>query len=152
MIILSPPKHPRKDQRSYNGGVTFDDEFRGMDIQLTPRDLLVRDSARIGSEGCGRIGDLTKIAPERYVVPLQVLIHHRDHADRKVPRDPAADLEETDPFSAAVLPVPPGQPGHIFDPVLHRTRLQLALYHIACKNIARSAVLPAGNDNRNVLL
>src|SRR3569833_274276 len=88
-----PAKHPRKDERGYDGGIAFNNKFRGMDVQLAPGNLLVRYGAGVRAEGGCGIGDLAEIAPVRNIVPFQVLVHHGHYADGKVPGDAAADLE-----------------------------------------------------------
>src|ERR1700679_1632186 len=104
-MVLSPPQHPGKDQRSNYGGVAFNNKFRRMDIQFAPGDLFVRNGSRIRSVGGSRIRDMAKIAPERNIVPFQVLVHHRYHTDGEVSGDAPSDLEKSDALTTAVLPV-----------------------------------------------
>src|ERR1700722_2635681 len=122
-MVLLPPQHPCKDQRCNDSGVAFNNKFRRMDIQFPPGDLFVRYGSRIRSVGGSRIRDLAKIAPERNIVPFQVLVHHWYDADGEVSGDAASDLEKSDALPTAILPVPAGQPAHILDPAFNSTGL-----------------------------
>src|ERR1700754_3383781 len=85
-------------------------------------------------------------------MPFQVLVHHRDNANRKITCNATPDLEKANSLSTTVLAIPAGQPGHIFDALLHSVRLQLVLDNIRCKNVACCAVFPAWYHNRDILL
>src|SRR5581483_10831619 len=52
-------KHEGRD----DGRVRLDNVLRRIDAKLAPRDLLVRDCARIRAVGCGRIADLAEVTP-----------------------------------------------------------------------------------------
>ena len=87
----------------------------------------------------------------RSTLPLKILLHHWNAANREVTRRAASDLEESDAFSGSVLLVPVHEINHCLDAVLYDVRSQLALYHVGCEDVACRAVLPSGNDDRNVL-
>src|SRR5258706_11694802 len=78
---LLPTQYPCKDQRHYDRCVAFYNELGCMDIQFTPGDLFIRNSAGIRTIGSGTIADLAEITPEWYIMPSQVLVHHRHYAD-----------------------------------------------------------------------
>ncbi len=88
--------------------------------------FFVRNGAGVGTIGGGGIRNLAEITPEGDVMPFQVLIHHGYDANREIPGYAAPDLEKPYSFSAAVLAVPAGQPGHIFDPAFDGTGFQFA--------------------------
>src|SRR5690242_8545969 len=95
----SPPQHIRKYQRRDDRRIALDDVLRRVDAELAPRDLLVRHGAGVRTVRRGRVADLAEVAPERDAGALQVLMQHRDDADREVAGDAAADLEEADRLS-----------------------------------------------------
>src|SRR5687768_5564877 len=77
-------QHPSKNQRRHDRRVTFNDELRRRRTQFSPRDLLVRNRARVTPIARGRVADLREIPPERHSRALQILMQHRHDADRKV--------------------------------------------------------------------
>src|SRR6058998_704345 len=82
---------------------------------------------------------------------FQVLVHHGNHANRKVPGNTTADLEEADTFFITVVFIIIGQPNHVFDSTFHCTRLDLTLIYIRSKDVTPGAVFPSANNNRQVL-
>src|SRR5205823_14505283 len=90
-----PAEHLGENQWCNNCCVGFNDIFRGLNAQLAPRDFLVGHSAGIRSEASRGIADLTKITPFGHG-RLNVLIKHGHDANRKVTRNPTADLKEAD--------------------------------------------------------
>ncbi len=114
---------------------------------FAPGDFFVGYGTGIRSVGGGGIGNLAEIAPEWHVVPFQVLVHHRYHADGKVARDAAADLEKAHPFTAAVFAVPVRQPHHVLDAAFYGRGLQFAFDDVVGEDVARGAVFPTGNHD-----
>src|SRR5436309_3465102 len=87
-------EQPGEHEGRHDGGVGLDDELRRVDGELAPRDLLVRHGAGVAAVARRRVADLAEVAPQRHAGPLEILVQHRHDADRKVPGDAAADLEE----------------------------------------------------------
>src|SRR5690606_17127024 len=149
---LSAREHAREHERRHDRRVALDDEARRVRAELAPRDLLVRDGAGVRAVARRRVRDLAEVGPQRRR-PLQVLLEHRNDADREVARDAAADLEESDPGLVAVGRVPVGEPGHVLDPRLDGVRaLDVTFEHVRGEDVAGGRVLPAGDDHRQVLL
>ena len=94
-----PAQQISKYQRSHDGGIAFHNEFRRMNIELASGYLFIRHGATVRAVRCGAVADLAEVTPERYVMPLKVLIHHGHHAYREVAGDTAAYLEETYAFA-----------------------------------------------------
>src|SRR5690606_5967409 len=128
----------------------FYNEFRCVNIQFTPGNFFVGNSAAVRTVRSSAVADLAEITPERNIMPLQVLVHHGYHANRKVPGNTAAYLEEAYAFPRRIITVPFSKPDHIFDPAFYGRGLQFAFYDIARKNIPRGAVFPARANNRQV--
>src|SRR5690606_7399855 len=91
-----PIQYLREDERCDDRCVAFDDVVGRVDAQLAPRDLLVGHGARVRAVARRRVADLAEVAPQRHAFAAQVLMQHRDDADREVAGDAAADLEEAD--------------------------------------------------------
>src|ERR1700733_10726360 len=106
IIVFLPSQYPTKNERGENRGIAFNNIFRSMNIQLTPGDLFVWHGSRIRTIGSGRIRYLAKITPERNVMPLEILVHHRHHADWKIACNSSSDLKKSHALSAGILPVP----------------------------------------------
>src|SRR5574344_959366 len=85
-------------------------------------------------------------------LPLKVLLHHRNAADREVTSCTTTNLEETDTFTSRILLVPINQEHHGLDTILHDICFQFTPDNVCSENIACSAILKCRNDNRNVLL
>src|SRR5205823_13540328 len=96
MTKQSPAKNFGENQRRNNGGVRYDDNARRVCAKFAQSNIFVRHRAGIRTVARGRIADLAEVTPLRYNLADDVLIQHRNHANRKVARDAAADLEKTD--------------------------------------------------------
>jgi len=70
--------------------------LRCVNAELAPGDLFIGYGTGVTSVASGRVADLAEVAPERDLGTLKILMEHRNDADRKVTRDSAANLEESD--------------------------------------------------------
>src|SRR5215216_4227770 len=95
-IASLPPQNISKHQRRNDRCIRLDDVLRCLCFELAPGDLFIRDGTGVRAVRCCRIGDLTEVTPDGNALALQILMKHRDDADRKIPGDAAADLEEAD--------------------------------------------------------
>jgi hypothetical protein len=93
--IALPAQHPGKDQRCHDCSIALYYELRGMNIEFAPSDLFIRNRAGVGSVRSGRITDLAEITPERNIMPLQVLVHHRHHTNWEIACDTTSNLKES---------------------------------------------------------
>src|SRR5688572_30172353 len=89
-----PAENVREHERRNDRRVALDHVTGRIDSQLAPGDLLVRHRAGVRAVARRRIADLAKVAPQRNVGALQILMKHRHDADRKIAGNAAADLEE----------------------------------------------------------
>src|SRR5207302_8897401 len=110
-----PAEDLREHQRRHDGCVGFNDIFRGLNAQFAPGDFLVGHSAGIRSEAGRGIADLAKITPLGHG-RLNVLIKHGHDANRKVTRNPAADLKEADGRIMSYATIPFRLLAHVLDP------------------------------------
>ena len=85
-------------------------------------------------------------------MPLEILLHHRNYADREVTSGTSTDLEESYACSGSVLLVPVYEEEHSLDTVLHEIRCELALDTVSCEDVTCGAVFPCRADDRNILL
>ena len=86
----------REDQRRDDGRVGLDDVLRRVGRRACPR-LSSRSAWRPStSRNSWWIADLAEVAPARHGLLSRSCSQHGHHADRKVARDSAADLEEPD--------------------------------------------------------
>jgi len=145
-----PAQEPGEDEGCDDGGVGFDDELWGVDVEFAPGDFFVGDGTGVRTVGGGGVGNLAEIAPERDVVPFEVLVHHGDHADGEVAGDAATDLEEANALSGRVVAVPVGEPDHVFNAGFHGRRGELSLDAVGGEDVAHGAVFPAGDDDGEV--
>ena len=152
------PQHPRENQRRHDGSVALDDEFRRRRREFTPGDFLVRHRARITAIARGRVADLREITPERHAGPLEVLVQHRHDADRKIARDTAANLEKADRAFAIFqqlrrFRIIVREPRHVLDARADGVHiLDFTRHHATGVHVTQRGVLPAGHDDRQVLL
>ena len=85
-------------------------------------------------------------------------MQHRHDADGEIARDATADLEKPDRALAVLqllrgLRIPLRQPRHVFDSGAHRVHVLDFTRHAAARiHIAQRRILPARDDNRQVLL
>ncbi len=87
------------------------------------------------------------------MVALQILVQHRNHADWKIPGDPARNLEESQRRFRRGVGVPLGQLHHVLDARAHRVHLlHIATDAVACIHIAQRRVFPPRHKHRKVLL
>lgn len=114
-----PVEKPSENERCHNGGVTLNDELGRGNVQFTPCNLFVGHRPRIRTVAGGAIGDLAEIAPKRNVGHFHILIQHRNHTDGEIACDTTTYLEETNTFSARIVNIPLGQPGHVFNARFH---------------------------------
>ena len=85
-------------------------------------------------------------------MPLEVLLHHRNYADREVTCGTSTDLEESYACADSILLVPVDEEEHCLDTVLYEIRCEFALDAVCCEDISCGAVFPCRADDRNVLL
>src|SRR6266508_4730697 len=83
----SPPEHVREHEGRHDRRVGLDDEPRRLLAELPPSDLLVRDGAAVAPEARRGVADLAEVRPQRNPVAPEVLVEHRDYADREIARD-----------------------------------------------------------------
>ena len=110
-----PPKNFSEDKRGDNGGVGFDDEFRGFFAKFTPSNLFIGDCTRVASIARCGITDLAEVCPKRDIRLAKVLMKHGDDTDGEVAGDAAAYLEEADGGFVAGGGIPVGEGDHVFD-------------------------------------
>ena len=100
VLEILPAQQVSKYQRGDNSCIAFYYKFRGMYIQLAPGYFLVWHSAAVRAIRGSAVAYLAEVAPEWYIVPLQVLVHHRYYANREVAGYATAYLEESYTLSA----------------------------------------------------
>src|SRR5215469_427681 len=91
-----PAQDFRKNERSNDRSVGFDDEPRRISVQFAPGDFLIRYSAGIRAEAGRGIADLAEVTPLGNGRGDHVLVKHWHDANREIARDTAPDLEEAD--------------------------------------------------------
>ena len=121
-----------------------------MYIELAPGDFFVGNRSAVRAKRSGAVAYLAEIAPERYIMPFQVLVHHGHHANGKIAGNASANLKESNALSATVGPVPFGKPYHIFNAAFYGACLQFAFNYIARENVSGGAVFPAWHYNRYI--
>ena len=95
---------------------------------------------------------MAEVGPEWDVVCSEILMQHRNDADREISRDPTGDLEESERGSWSGGGVPVRQFHHVLNPGPDDVDvLDVPLEAVGGKNIAGGAVLPAGNKEGEIL-
>src|SRR5262245_21307526 len=140
-----------RDQREDDRRVGLDHEPWRVDVELAPGDLLVRRRPAVGAVRRRRLGDLAEVSPRARQAP-EILVQQRDDADREVPRDATADLEEPEPRGLVGRRVPVDQPYHVLDPALHDARIDVAARAGGGAHVPERGVLPARHEERQVAL
>src|SRR5262245_41050023 len=148
---LLPTKYLRENEWRHDRGVRLDDELGSRDAQLAPGYLFVRHGSRVRAKAGRRITDLAEISPFRHLVSDDVLVKHRNHANRKIPRDSATDLKEADGGVPDGLAVPACQLHHVFDPGTHREHVADFPGNVARRvNVPQRRILPARDKDGQV--
>ena len=142
-----------EDEWGDDGGVGFDDEFRGFFAEFAPGDFFVGDGAGVASVARGGVADLAEVGPERDIRLAEVLVEHGDDADGEVAGDAAADLEEAYGGFVAGGGIPVGEGDHVFDAGADG----VDIFHIpfdamAGIHVAEGGVFPAGDKHGEVFL
>ena len=80
-------------------------------------------------------------------------MQHRHNANRKIPRDAAADLEKSDRRFFARWGIPVRERDHVFDPGAHG----VDIFHVPFDavggiHVAECRIFPAGHKHRKILL
>src|SRR4029453_14236888 len=84
---------------------------------------------------------------------FNVLVQHRPHADRKIARDPTADLKEASRRVFCVAAIPCRQCNHIFDSRAYGLEIaDFARDAAGGVDVSEGRVLPTGNEHREILL
>lgn len=107
------PEDIRKHQRRHDGGVGLDNELLRSFIEFAPRDLLVGRSTRIRAVRRRRIADLAEVRPFSCIA-LEILLKHRNDANREVARDATTNLKKTDALFVFGFHVPVREFHHVF--------------------------------------
>src|SRR4051794_10870789 len=142
-----------KDQRRHNRRIGLDQELGRVDRELFPSNLLIGNRTGVRTIGGRRIADLAEIAPQRCLLALQILAHHRHDANGEVARNTAADLEETNRAICRNFAVIIRQLDHILDTASHRVYIaNVAADTMRGKDIAGCRILPARDKDGQILL
>ncbi len=149
-----PTQKISENQRCHDGGIAFDDEARRVHAQLAPGDLLVGHGAAVGTVAGGAVADSAEEAPTAGLpVQPKILVEHGHHADGKISRYSAADLEHPEGFFLGGFGVEVRKPRHVFDARADRVDvLHILADHGGGEHVAEGGVLPAWNHDGQVLL
>src|ERR1700677_2608817 len=140
-----------KNERGDDGGIGFNDVFWGLHAEFAPSDFFIGDSATVTTIACGRIANLTKVAPKRNFITLEVLMKHGHDADWEISGDTTADLKHAEGALSGSSRIIFREPGHVFNARANG----VDFFYVAANDsggvhVAESGVFPAGHNNREI--